>query len=128
MAWHKEKSGVFSVRSAYRFAFSIRNQLNTTTSSSSSEADDRSIWDIIWKAKVLEKVKVFGWRVATGTLATKRNRWKRTLESDNTCNICVAGEEDEFHAVVTCTKSRGLIHAMRNHWNLPRKQFFRNTG
>lgn len=108
LAWHYEKSGVFSVRSAYRLAVSIQNHSNTTTSSSSGEADDRSIWDIIWKAKVPEKVKVFGWRVAIGTLATKRNKWKRTLETDSTCNICGACEEDEFHAVVACTKSRGL--------------------
>ena len=87
LAWHYEKSGVFSVRSAYRLAVSIQNHSNTTTSSSSGEADDRSIWDIIWKAKVPEKVKVFRWRVATGTLATKRNKWKRTLEADNTCNM-----------------------------------------
>ena len=100
LAWHYEKSGVFSVRSAYRLAVSIQNLARTPASSSANEGDDWRIWDIIWKANVPQKIKIFGWRVATCTLATKKNKWKRTLEVNSTCNICGNGEEDEFHAVI----------------------------
>lgn len=128
LAWHYEKTGQFSVRSAYRLAVSIQNQAGNPTSSSTTEADDRSIWDIIWKALVPEKIKIFGWRVPTNTLATKKNKWKRTLEVGSTCTICSIEEEDEFHAIVSCTKSRALRHEIRKEWDLPSDDQFRFTG
>lgn len=106
IAWHYEKNGVFSVKSAYKLAASIAES-DQIPSNSSNDSNDRSIWDLIWKTKVPGKVRIFGWRVATNTLATKKNKWKRTLELDPICSICGNGEEDEFHAVMTCTKSRG---------------------
>ena len=128
IAWYYEKSGEFSVRSAYKLAAASLPQLAQNPSSSSSDPNDRSIWDLIWKAKVSGKVRIFGWRVATSTLATKENKWKRTLELDATCNICGNGTETEHHAVVMCTKSRALREAMRKVWNLPNENRFWYTG
>lgn len=128
LAWHYEKKGIFSVRSAYWLAATQQHQNNQRASSSTNDVDDRSIWGIIWKAKVPGKIRIFGWRVATNTLATKKNKWRRTLEVDSTCKICGNGEEDEFHAVVACTKSRALRNEMRAVWDLPAEDQFRNTG
>lgn len=128
IAWHYERNGIFTVRSAYKLVASIQGQTQRIPSSSSSEPNARSIWDLIWKAKVPPKVRIFGWRVATNTLATKRNKWKRTLEVDATCGICGCDEEDEFHAVVACTKSRALRYEMRKEWELPPECSFRYTG
>lgn len=128
IAWHFEKNGIFSVRSAYKLAASTLSQANTVSSSSSRDANDRSIWDLIWKAKVPGKVRIFGWRIATNTLATKRNKWRRTIETEAVCNICGNGEEDEYHVVVSCTKSRALRFAMREVWNLPQEKSFWHTG
>lgn len=118
VAWHYEKNGIFSVRSAYKLAVASLPQLAHNPSSSSSDPNDRSIWDLIWKSRVPGKVRIFGWRVATNTLATKENKWKRTLEVDATCSICGNGTENEHHAVIMCTKSRALRTAMREVWNL----------
>lgn len=82
LAWQVEKNGLFSVKSAYRLAYNLKNNSQLESSTSTNDHDDRKIWDIIWKAKIPEKVKIFAWRVATCTLATKRNKWKRTLEVD----------------------------------------------
>ena len=98
IAWHHEKNGIFSVRSAYKLAASSLHHDQSNPSSSSREAGDRSIWDLIWKAKVPGKVRIFSWRVATNTLATKENKWKRTIELYNTCCICGNGVENEHHA------------------------------
>jgi hypothetical protein len=76
VAWHEEKSGVFSVHGAYKLGSQLKQQSNMTASSSVRDAKDRSIWDYIWKAKVPEKVRIFAWRVATETLPTKENKWK----------------------------------------------------
>ena len=113
LAWNYEKSGVFTVRSAYKPAAYHQHQSAGAASSSTNASHNRSIWGIIWKAKVPEKIKIFGWRTATNTLPTKLNKWKRTLDMDSTCNICGMGEENEHHAVVSCTKSRALRTEMR---------------
>jgi hypothetical protein len=53
---------------------------------------------------------------------------KRTLETDDICNICGREVESSFHATVTCTKAKALRHEMRKHWTLPPESFFEYTG
>lgn len=95
---------------------------------SEEEADNRRIWDFIWKANVPEKVRIFAWRVATEILAMKKNKWRRTLEVDNICNLCGRETEDEYHAVIACTKARALREEIRAFWDLPAEERFRYTG
>lgn len=128
IAWHEEKTGIFSVRSAYKLGANLKQQGSLRQSSSANEADNRSIWDFIWKTKVPEKVRILAWRVATKTLSTKENKWKRTLELDNICNICGRETEDEYHAVIQCTKARALREELRKQWDLPMEHQFQFTG
>uniref|UniRef100_A0A8R7Q696 Reverse transcriptase zinc-binding domain-containing protein n=1 Tax=Triticum urartu TaxID=4572 RepID=A0A8R7Q696_TRIUA len=128
IAWHPEKNGIFTVRSAYNLAMAIKNSA-LEPSSSTNNPDNRTIWDLIWKADVPPKVRIFGWRVATNTLAmSKKNKCRHTITLDATCDICGCGDEDECHAVVSCTKSRALRYKMREEWVLPAEKHFWNTG
>lgn len=45
--WHPERSGIFTVKSAYRLAMQLKERENPQASTSSSDADNRSIWDLI---------------------------------------------------------------------------------
>jgi hypothetical protein len=85
-------------------------------------------WDRIWKVKVQPKIRVFGWRVATDTLATKNNKYRRTLEINSWCSMCGNGNKNAHHAVIECTKAVALCHAMRSIWQLPKEEAFRYTG
>lgn len=123
VAWHYENSGRFTVKSAYKLAMSLK-VTGPQTSSSSANRDDRSIWDLIWKAKIPGKIKIFAWRIATNTLATKVNKCKRTIVTDNKCDICGSTDENEYHAVKECTKSKALRYMMRDHWSLPKEKAF----
>lgn len=76
IAWHYEKNGLFSIRSAYKLAASIQYQAALGCSNSSGNVNNRIIWDLIWKADVPPKVRIFGLRVATNTLATQLNKCK----------------------------------------------------
>jgi hypothetical protein len=115
IAWHYEQNGVFSVKSAYKLAYSLsRGNLAAT---SNAPNGDRKIWQNIWTAPVPNKVRIFSWRLASDNLPTQKNKWRRTLELQNTCTICGNGTEDIFHAVVECTKAKALRHSMRTHWN-----------
>ena len=108
-------------------SFLKRNTI-AEASTSGNDPEDRGIWDAIWKAKIPNKVKFFGWRVATKTLATKQNACRRTMAIDSVCDICGTAPEDEFHAVIACTRSKALRHEMRRHWELPREGDIWDTG
>ena len=84
--------------------------------------------NLIWKANVPPKVRIFGWRIATDSLPTNINKRRRTLEINDTCSICGNGEEDAFHATVICTKATALRQAMRKVWTLPPESSFSFTG
>ena len=93
-----------------------------------AQREQQVLGDAIWKAKVPEKVKVFGWRIVTNSLATKHNAFRRTIADDSVCGICGRCAEDEYHAVITCTRSVALRQAMRAFWEMPKESDFRYTG
>jgi hypothetical protein len=128
VAWHYDQSGVFSVKSAYRLAYNLQHGVRWYAGNSENHDNTRNMWKLFWNANVPKKVRIFGWRAARDNLATKRNKLKRTLETDGICNICGREEEDSFHAIVRCTKSRALRHEMRKHWQIPPEHIFTYTG
>ena len=68
VAWHYEKSGMFSVKSAYRLALNLKDNRGETGISSAAVNEERRPWDVIWKAKVPQKIRIFAWRAATNSL------------------------------------------------------------
>ena len=124
LAWHYDRTVDFSVNSAYRLAYNQLDGIRWCAGSSSEHENGRNIWKIISSAKVPSKVKVLGWRVACDNLATKKNKFRRTLELDSTYSICGREEESCFHATVSCTKAKALRWEVRKHWNLPAERFF----
>ena len=111
--WHYEKNGIFSIKSAYRLAFDLSRKAHLNSGSSSTGDETRNIWKLIWKTKVPNKIRIFAWRCASDNLATKRNKWRRTLGIDSTCNIYSMGEENRFHGTVLCTKAKALRNRRR---------------
>jgi ribonuclease HI len=127
-AWHFENTGVFSVKSAYKLAFELQINSFSISGGSSMGDDSRKIWNLIWKCKVPNKIRIFAWRCASDNLATKKNKWRRTLEIDSICNICGISDETSYHATVVCPKAKALRHKMRQVWSLPREEDFMYTG
>lgn len=126
-AWNYERTGVYSVRSAYRIALSCQAS-STAGSSSSSPSGERRIWRNIWNLQAPPKVKIFAWRLSRDCLATQRNRKSRKLVSDSTCRTCGGEEEDGFHAVISCTRAKALRKEMREYWRLPADEELTNYG
>jgi hypothetical protein len=79
LAWHPERSGLFTVRSAYRLALELKMKDNTS-SMSDKPAGDRDLWNMVWKANVPPKVRVFGWKLATNTLGVQALRCSRNMD------------------------------------------------
>ena len=55
IAWHHEKSGLFSVKSAYRLALNLKEPRSVSGNSSDAINGDRRLWNIIWNANVPPK-------------------------------------------------------------------------
>ncbi|CAM0946090.1 unnamed protein product [Alopecurus aequalis] len=128
IAWHYEDSGNFSVRSAYRLAL-LESRNNLSTGQNSNQPDgDRSLWDVVWKTKVPQKVKIFTWRLATDALAVQTNRCARKMINDPTCTICGMEAEDGYHATMSCTKPKALREILRKNWRLPPERDLVKSG
>jgi len=56
-----EKSGVFSVSSAYRVGLDIQNSPQSSASSSSL-AGDRALWKGLWSLALPPKIRMFAWK------------------------------------------------------------------
>jgi hypothetical protein len=69
IAWFHERTGIFTVKSAYRLAMSEER----TNEASSSETGnlDSPLFKKIWKAEVPPKVRIFAWKLAADGLATQ---------------------------------------------------------
>jgi hypothetical protein len=80
MAWFHEKTGVFSVRSAYRLAGRIKKEENGGWQSTSLNQDQRPIWKNFWNIPIPHKILVFGWKVINNGLATQNNKCRRNIE------------------------------------------------
>uniref|UniRef100_K3Z040 RNase H type-1 domain-containing protein n=1 Tax=Setaria italica TaxID=4555 RepID=K3Z040_SETIT len=61
IAWNFEKTGMLSVRIAYKLAMREKYEMGATGSNSSIEGE-RALWKRVWSAGVPSKVRVFAWK------------------------------------------------------------------
>jgi len=67
IAWHLEKTGQFSVRSAYNLALGLKiGESHQATSSAPN--GERKLWSHVWSGHVPPKVNVFIWKLAKDVL------------------------------------------------------------
>jgi hypothetical protein len=67
LAWAKEKSGEYSVRSAYRaLVLYDGHEIAQGSDAVSSSMGDEGLWKKLWKINVVPKVRTFWWRVLKG--------------------------------------------------------------
>jgi hypothetical protein len=98
-AWHLEKHGNFTVRSAYRALLQESGRINQSTSSGGGEY---GFWKKLWKLKVPPKVRNFWWRVIKGYIPCRQVLKARHIERLDRCRAC--GEvESIHHALFDCT-------------------------
>jgi hypothetical protein len=95
IAWPLEKSGLFSVRSAYDLGLKLRD-LNIGTASSSAPEGGRRLWNNVRKGGVPPKVNVFIWKLARNALPTRRRKFTRNMEHGDTCLLCGLAPEVSF--------------------------------
>jgi hypothetical protein len=131
VAWFYEKSGLFTVKSAYHLAVKLEHDTGRSRRDEGSSAcadGRRSLHKEIWKTNVPQKVRIFAWRLSQEGLATQENRKRRTLVENARCTICGWEDESGYHATIRCTKAWALRLELRKHWMLPEEAKFTHTG
>ena len=108
ITWHLTKSGVFTVRSAYRMLADTKRRredwLEGRAGSSNYEAEARS-WKSLWSAKVPGKIRNFLWRLAKHSIPTEDVRLHRKMATTDRCQIC--GAQDSWrHSLLECTMAQ----------------------
>jgi hypothetical protein len=107
-AWHFEKNGIFSVRSAYRMLVNtekIREAWLEGRASSSANNDHKS-WSSLWKIKVPAKIRVFLWRLSHQSLPTGTILHRRSMADTCECALCHPPVDSWRHSLLECNMAR----------------------
>jgi len=96
MIWKGEKSGKYSVKSAYKICVS------EITDNSHMHVHDQ--WNLIWKLKVPPKIKNFLWRVCRGCFPTWAHLSSRGVSFPLDYVQCSNNYEDSIHILIECPK------------------------
>jgi hypothetical protein len=73
IAWQPEKSGIFTVRSAYKLAFNNCLVQCSFATTSARPDSSKTCWKRIWSADVPPKVKTFAFKAASNALPRTTN-------------------------------------------------------
>ncbi|CAD6209964.1 unnamed protein product [Miscanthus lutarioriparius] len=126
LAWHYEKNGLYSVKSAYWMARKRLTEEQGGGQSTSENADGRPVWKEFWRIPLPHEILIFVWKIANNGLATQQNKFRRNIVQRDTCEICGMETESLNHALVGRRHACQLRMAMREHWALPDEKQFLN--
>ena len=68
------------------------------------------MWVAIWKLRVPNKIKVFGWRACHDILPTRRNLKKKRILMDDLCPLSALFKESTIHALWECSAAQDVWH------------------
>ena len=94
--WLYNKNGKFSVKSAYNVARRIQGSGDVE---SSRDCAGKKIWPVLWKLRILNKIKVFGWRACHDILPKCFNLSRQKIINEDKCPICTKESESTIHAL-----------------------------
>lgn len=107
VAWHYDKHGVFSVKSAYKVARDtyIRNHTSQGQQGGSNPGP-LSLWKRVWKLSCPNKIKHFLWRFLHNSHPLRDNLIRRGMEIVPRCPVCNQVGEDGGHLFFKCGMAR----------------------
>ena len=106
MIWIHQRKGIFTIKSAYKVAKEVLREGRVVESSWSCAG--KEVWSAIWKLRILNKIKVFGWRACNEILPTKLNLSKTKMIVDAMCPIGLRFLESVVHALWECGLARDV--------------------
>jgi ribonuclease HI len=118
-SWQHDKSGMYTVKSAYNLAktseFFSRQESAGRGSCSDREAEAK-LWKKVWKIQAPNKMKIVLWRMIHDCLPTGQQLTHRRIPADDRCFFCGKLERVE-HLFLLCPFARDV-------WKTVKEQFF----
>jgi hypothetical protein len=105
IAWHFDKKGCFSVKSAYKFSVANTRDIHGLSSGGTVQCPTMGTafpWKKIWQFHMPNKVKHFAWRLAHNNLPMKRKIQSRGMDINTRCPMCYRLDEDGGHLFFKC--------------------------
>jgi hypothetical protein len=102
LIWGDNRDGNYSVRSGYKVMVEVQRQ--ATVMSQNSD------WLRLWKIRAPPKAKHLLWRICRDCLPTRARLQEKHVPCQLSCPICEQHEEDEWHAIFTCSSSVEARH------------------
>ena len=104
--WVGNKKRSFSVKSAYYVA---RRILEKEDHGESSLGDVCApLWKRMWLLNILEKIRIFAWRLCMNAIPTLTNLFKKGIQMDVTCPSCKKDPESVEHAILRCDSAKAF--------------------
>ncbi|PNT65173.1 hypothetical protein BRADI_4g38123v3 [Brachypodium distachyon] len=110
-AWHYEKSGIFSVRSAYKMMIEIKHRRTAWLehSAEGSNGEDREKeWKKLWGVCVPSKLRIFAWRLARASLPTSQEWARRQMATSSVCSLCNAATDSWRYSLLDCNMAKSV--------------------
>ena len=114
LAWHYDKKGNFSVKSAYQVVLSSHARESNDglpSTSNNPEMSTNLSWKKLWSLPLAGKVLHFLWRLANNSLPLRMKLKRRGVELDTRCPICYRFDEDGGHCFLKCKYVKALWRA-----------------
>jgi hypothetical protein len=108
MAWAYERSGGYSVRSAYRQLKGEQSESLREKEGGAASSVTGKWWRVLWKLKVPPKVRIFWWRVIRNFLPSNAELKRRDVSHESHYAACGHQSEDLFHVIVECPWAKRL--------------------
>ncbi|KAK9991446.1 hypothetical protein SO802_026431 [Lithocarpus litseifolius] len=106
--WLHARSGGYSIKTGYHVARRVLK--HEDWAESSGRSDMQKVWQALWRLKVPNRIKIFGWRLCHGILPTWVNLARRRIirECENVCPTCAQFSETEFHVLRECLVAQDI--------------------
>ena len=88
------------VKLAYHVATKLQNDGNRVGTLGGRV--QKELWSAIWRLKLPNKIKIFGWRACHAILPTAENLTRRKVTSESNCPLCLREVETTVHALRDC--------------------------
>lgn len=77
---------------------------------------NETVWGLIWKSKIHERLKLFLWRLASNILLVNVVLVSRMGKGEVNCSLCGQSPEEVMHLFRECSISRSFAFASK--WSL----------
>ena len=104
--WVHTRNGGYFVKSGYHVAREVLK--HEGWAECSSGGDMQQVWQALWKMRLPNKIKIFGWRVFHGILPTRVNLMKKKIIRESLCPICTRLLENELHVFWECPATQDV--------------------